>query len=112
MAEEDPAKMFQLAADDGQAAFRKRIEKEKRTQERSRKTRQALRWTCYISGVTAIGSIALHSYGADVPVLQGLFCFSLFVALVSVTILFFMGGIAPQFVRRRLTDREKNLLDD
>jgi hypothetical protein len=112
MADENAEKMFQLAAEDGQAAFRKRVEKEKRTQERSRKIRRALRWTFYTSGAVMFGSLLARIYVTDSDVVGAMIFIGAFIAFVAMVPLFFMGGIAPSFVRRRLSEREQRMLDD
>jgi hypothetical protein len=105
---EDPLEAFARATAEGsQAAFKARINKERRTQNRSRMIRRTLRWS--ILGLSSLsGALLYFAQGGW----QALGALGILITLIMMGALFLMGGIAPLRVRAGLSKRERKLLDD
>lgn len=105
MAEDSFEAMARVAAEDATSATKKRIERERRLQTRSRR----IRWACRLIIVLAGGGgIALFYFEK----VGGFALLLLLVALLAAVVLFFMGGFAPGRVRLLLSEREQRQLDD
>ena len=101
---------LQSNAGSSQDALDRRLANERRVQTRSRRIRWGLRIAIIALGIPGI---ALLYYGADRDgAWAGVGILMLLPILPLATVLFFMGGLAPNRVRRRLSARERRMLDD
>lgn len=103
--------MSKLSAEEGDARLDARIERERRVQTRSRRIRKTCRWVAIIGGLAILGSLAMIGQQSSFP-FEGLACFLMLPTMIAIVMLFFMGGIAPNTVRRNMTKRQRDLLDN
>ena len=107
---DDLNEMARLAAADRGSAMDARIARERRAQQRARRIRTTCRWVTAIGGIVGMGClfVALSNESSG---LVGLSSMLLIPAMIAGTVLFFMGGLSPNWVRSNLSDRERDLLD-
>jgi peptidoglycan/LPS O-acetylase OafA/YrhL len=91
-------------------ALERRLANERRLQTRSRRVRWALRIAILALGLPGV---LLLYYGADRQGPMAAIGMLLLLPILPLAIaLFFMGGLAPGFARRRLSARQRQMLDD
>lgn len=107
----DELKSFlQTNSDAPASALKRRLANERRLQTRSRRIRWGLRIAILAFGVSGL---PLLYFGADRPGSMAAMGILLLLPVLPLAIvLFFMGGLAPRFARRRLTARQRQMLDD
>jgi hypothetical protein len=101
---------LQASAGSTQDALDRRLANNRKVQTRSRRIRWGLRIAIIALGVPGIGLLA---WGVDrSSMMAGIGILMLLPILPLATVLFFMGGLAPGRVRRHLSAREQQMLDD
>jgi hypothetical protein len=107
---DDFEEMSRAAGADAKAGLNARVDRERRLQTRSRRIRTICRFVILIAGPCGLGLLFLglvFQWGA----IAGLGCWLILPTMIAATVLFFMGGLAPLRVRPRLTQRERDRLD-
>jgi hypothetical protein len=109
---DDPMEALRRATAQGnQQSHQRRVQGERKAQDRSRKTRRFLRWSLLGFATVGISSFFAASSFAS----MGLYVFGVLSLLLSCAAglgLILMGGLMPIQSRGKLSQRERRLLDN
>ena len=103
--------MSRLSAEDGDARLSARIERERRVQTRARRIRMTCRVIALVGGLSVMGCMFMIGRGSSFA-FEGLACFLMLPTMLALITLFFMGGLAPNTLRGKMSKRQRDLLDN